>query len=77
MHRVNFFIMKDFWYLVPVIILRTCIIIMYFQFESNIGDFKAEKKRALDILTKVSSNKPILDVDRAKNQKLAAQDGER
>ena len=46
---------------------------LFFQFEPNFGDFSREKKRSLDILNKVTSNKPILDSNRAANQQIAAE----
>ncbi len=40
------------------------------QFESNFGDSSREKKRMLDILKKVHSDKPTIDMDKAVNQHL-------
>lgn len=47
------------------------------KFESNIGDFKAEKKRSLDILSRLNSNKDVLNVKQATNQVLLSEDNTR
>ncbi len=42
-----------------------------FQFEPNIGDMVAEKRRQLDILGKVHNKVPVLDKSRAGNMQMA------
>ena len=41
------------------------------QFEPNYGDASKEKKRMLNILNKVQSDKPTLDINKAVNQHIA------
>ena len=43
----------------------------FVQFEPNYGDASKEKKRMLNILNRVQSDKPTLDINKAVNQHIA------
>jgi len=50
---------------------------VFVQFESNLGDISVEKKRSLDILTKVQNQQPLLDASKAANRLAAAEQSKR
>lgn len=45
----------------------------YMQFAPVVGDLAAERQKNLDILGKLTKNKPVLNVDKAVNTQIVSE----
>ena len=54
--------------------VKNGVIFLFLQFAAVVGDLAAERKKNLDILGKLTSRKPVLDVTKATNTHLVAEE---